>query len=177
MAICRKILIAGFSGAGKSTLLGELRKTAPATWNDFSDLDQIILKKYGNGKRVLAELIESVGWDTFRLWESQEIKTWAKAQDQGVLALGGGSLTQDLLDSLGKQEVRRISDRSAPFEVCFQRLQADTTEPRPLLSKGKTALLQIYIERQQLLSKISWTLHNGSETSPQDLAGKFWSEV
>lgn len=93
MALCEKILIAGFSGAGKSTFLEELRKTAPAGWSSFEDLDELILMNTKKKYAKLADLIDEQGWEAFRLLERQTLEGWLKDEEKGVLALGGGTLT------------------------------------------------------------------------------------
>ncbi|HXH30401.1 MAG TPA: shikimate kinase [Bacteriovoracaceae bacterium] len=177
MAVCRKIMIAGFSGAGKSTLLEELKRTAPSEWVDFSDLDQVIFRKYGTGKQTLADLIASVGWPTFRLWESEEIKLWSGLESTGVLALGGGSVSQDILDSYSTDKKIKICHLFAPFETCYRRLVEDQQHPRPLLVKGRSDLEKIYLERQAILAQIPWVISNVPGKKPEDLSKEFWSQV
>ena len=78
MAKCEKILICGFSGAGKTSLMRELEFSAPDSSWSFADLDQLILKSR-RGKE-LATVIETHGWEKFRLWERQELEGWLKEE-------------------------------------------------------------------------------------------------
>ncbi len=177
MALCEKILLVGFSGSGKSTFLRELQNSSPGSWDVFSDLDQIILKKYGSGKKVLADLIESVGWETFRKWESEEIVHWLAQDHKGVLALGGGSLTQGLLDFYAPSPKVAFCYLYSPFETCIKRLEADADEPRPLLQRGRGELEKIYRERQEIFDQVPWKISNLEASSPALLATEFWSKV
>jgi shikimate kinase len=76
MAICEKILIAGFSGSGKTSLLQILERSAPSEEWIFHDLDQVILKKHKFAH--IETLVETHGWEKFRLWERQALEGWVK---------------------------------------------------------------------------------------------------
>jgi shikimate kinase len=174
MASCEKILIAGFSGAGKTTLLNELSKTAPSGWEHFDDLDQVILKNKGKGQPGLAQLINEVGWETFRLWERQELEGWLKKEGRGVLALGGGSLSPMVWELYKDLKKIKFCHLEVPFETCWQRL-ANSGEPRPLVLRGKVELQKIFDERKHLFDQIPWKIV--SEEGQKGLVKKFWGEI
>lgn len=176
MMSCEKILIAGFSGSGKSSFLKELEYQAPLGW-DFQDLDQLILKSRGRGHKDLASLIEVAGWEKFRLWERQELEGFLKEEGRGVLALGGGTLSQMTFDLYRPSRKVGFCFLSTPFEDCWERLHITSSEPRPLLKLGKSELNRIYQERLKIFEQIPWKIENSKGTDLSVIAKKFWDQV
>lgn len=174
MAICEKILIAGFSGSGKTSLLQCLKKSAPSDEWNFEDLDQLILRKHKFTS--IETLVETHGWEKFRLWERQSLEGWLKEEGKGVLALGGGSLSQMVLDLYRPSRRIKFCYLYSPFEVCWERLLTQNTEPRPLVRLGKSELQRVYDERVALFSQIKWQLQNPKGEDLQKLASQFWDE-
>lgn len=174
---CEKILIAGFSGAGKTSFLRELEYQAPEVGWDFQDLDKLILKSRGKGHKDLASLIEKEGWEKFRLWERQQLEGFLKEEGKGVLALGGGSLSQLVLDLYLPSRKIGICYLSTPFEDCWERLHLESSEPRPLVKLGKNELQKIYQERSQVFEQIPWRIDNKKGTDLRRIAHIFWEQV
>lgn len=160
---CEKILITGFSGAGKTSFLKEIEFQAPDSDWDFQDLDQLIMKSRGKGHKDLASVIEAHGWEKFRLWERQELEGWLKQEGKGVLALGGGTLTETLLELYQPIRTIQILYVHAPFETCWERLSSGSSEERPLIKLGKERLYQVYLERQKIFNRISLRVENLSK--------------
>lgn len=175
MAKCEKILICGFSGAGKTSFLRELEFTAPEVDWSFSDLDQMVLKVHGGNS--LAEVIETQGWDQFRLWERQELEKWLKIEGQAVLSLGGGTLNQLLLDLYRPIKKIKICHLASPFNDCWNRLHLKSSELRPLLLLGREQLQKIYQDREKIFQQVSWKIENPQGSDLSVLAQRFWSEV
>ncbi len=175
MAICEKILIAGFSGSGKTSLLQILERSAPSEEWIFHDLDQVILKKHKFAH--IETLVETHGWEKFRLWERQALEGWLKEDGKGVLALGGGSLSQMILDLYRPSRKIKFCHLYSSFEVCWERLQGQDTEPRPLVRLGKSELQRIFSQREALFSQIKWQIQNPKGEDLQKLASQFWDEV
>lgn len=177
MANCKKILICGFSGAGKSTLLKELSISSPDPDWTFSDLDQLILASRGKGLSQLEQVIENYGWEKFRLWERQEIDSWIKEDQKGVLSLGGGALSISLLSAYLPIKKIKFCYLHASFEDCWKRLHMPGTENRPLLRQGQVELEKIYNQRAVLFSQIPWVLDNSEGQELGSLALQFWDYV
>jgi shikimate kinase len=175
MAKCEKILIAGFSGAGKTTLLRALEASAPDGWERFDDLDQLILRSRGKGRTRLADLIEEVGWEKFRLWERQEFEGWVKEERRGVLALGGGTLSPLLWDLYRRAPQLKFVHLDVPFAVAWERLLKDRETPRPLLARGRAELEAIYAERRRVFSELPLTLDGAG--APDRLAAELWRNL
>jgi shikimate kinase len=176
MAKCEKILIAGFSGSGKTSLLKVIARTAPPEWTLFEDLDQLILREQQVFPDIAA-LINFHGWEKFRLWESEQLEKWLKRQGSGVLALGGGSLTKSAWSLYGQSSDIRFSYLKAPFQTCWERLNQQGEELRPLLVRGKTELRKLYTDRVSLYSHIEWQINNNGTQTLEELAVKFWQEL
>lgn len=177
MGSCEKILIAGFSGAGKTSFLRELEYSAPNSDWDFQDLDQLILKSRGKGEKLLSKVIETHGWDKFRLWERQELEGWLKEEGKGVLSLGGGTLSQLVLDLYKPIRKIEIVYLHASFEECWERLRLDASEERPLTKLGQLEMQRIYEERQRVFSQIPWVINNNKSSDLSNLANNFWLRV
>ena len=172
MALCEKVLIAGFSAAGKTSLLQALKAQAPEEWDYFDDLDQLVLKNRGRGFNTLAELIAAKGWETFRLYERQEFEGWIKQEGKGVLSLGGGTLSPQLFDLFGNHRKLKFVHLYVPFHVAWDRLQI-TSEVRPLARLGRLELENIYQERMKVFERILWKLDGTSNLN--NLARDFWT--
>ncbi len=175
MANCEKILIAGFSGSGKTGLLRYLEKNCPSSDWHFSDLDQLVMKTHKVND--LISLIELHGWEKFRLWERQELEGWLKEEGKGVLSLGGGTLSQMVLNLYRPSRRIRLCYLYSSFEDCWERLHLQNTEVRPLVRLGKSELLRIYQEREAIFSQINLKLVNSRATDLEELSKEFWKEV
>ncbi len=175
MALCEKILIAGFSGAGKSSLLTALKADAPEDWEHFDDLDRIVLKNSGKGHANLASVIETHGWEKFRLWERQALEGWLKDEGKGVLALGGGTLSPLVWELFGKSRKIQFCYLSIPFELAWERLNLDTNAPRPLVQLGKSRLQEIFEERLGIFNQIEWKL-DGQRPLAEN-SKNFWDKI
>lgn len=175
MAKCEKILIAGFSGSGKTSFLRELEFCAPETDWSYGDLDQLILKAHRS--KEVAQLIETHGWEKFRLWERQCLEGWLKEEGKGILALGGGALSQTIFDLFSPSRKIKFCYLKAPFEVCWERLHLEGTEPRPLVKLGKGELHRLYQEREKVFSQIPWKIENNKGSDLGELARRFWEQV
>ena len=101
----------------------------------------------------------------------------AKRGRTGVLSLGGGTLTQQLLDIYKPIKKIQICYIHANFDECWKRLHLEGSEPRPLIKLGKGELHRVYEERQLVFQQIEWKLQNSIGTDITNLAKLFWSRV
>src|SRR5690606_31779538 len=151
---CEKILICGFSGAGKTSLLREAEFLAPNSDWFFSDLDSLILKE--KKFPTIEALVAKEGWDKFRLWERQILEGFLKEEGKGVIALGGGTLSETLYSLLKPIRKIGICYLHVPFQDAWERLHIEGAEPRPLVKLGQIELQRIYQERQKVFLQVPW---------------------
>ena len=73
-----------------------------------------------------------------------------QSTEEFVMALGGGSLTLDLVATLNEKAT--LIWLATPFQVCLDRvlLEEKLTPKRPLLSQGIEFLTKLYEEREPL---------------------------
>lgn len=148
------ILICGFMGAGKSTFLNKLKSQDEKNC-DFYDLDHEIFQAHQQGEGDLGQLIDKVGWETFRLWEKQHLESLVgKYQGKDVvISLGGGTLNDQLIEKINNSSQLGLVWLKTPFEVCLNRVMQ--SHERPLAKKGANYLKDLYIEREKYYQKAS----------------------
>jgi shikimate kinase len=173
MADCEKILITGFSGAGKSSFLREIEKITPGGW-EFEDLDELIIRKFGGPEKSLAEWVEEWGWDKFRSFEEETLREWLVEGEKGVLALGGGALTEENVGLISQKA--KVLHLDADFETCWRRLSMDPLV-RPLALKGENYMRYLFEKRQKIFAKIPWKMTNSDQSDLKALAASFWSGI
>ena len=141
-SIKNKLFLAGFMGAGKSSFLQKLQKNGDSY--RFIDLDLEISEN-------LAELIEKVGWESFRRMEQDLLSDLISSEDKMVIALGGGAFRETLV-----KEGLTIW-LNIPFDVCFERIKE--SRDRPLAKLSREDLQKLYDERALIYQKCEYVLN------------------
>ena len=134
-------------GAGKTSFLKRL-KSETANQTSYLDLDQIIFEKYGAEKRDLAQVIEQLGWEKFREIEVSTLKTIAESSLSTAdvfISLGGGTVTDQLIDFKNKNKNCFLVWLNTPLATCLKRIEGD--DSRPLAQKGAKYLKDLYEKR------------------------------
>lgn len=128
-------------GAGKSTIG---RHLAHITGFDFIDLDIYIEKKRGCS---IPEIFEKEGEQAFRKEEFDSLSEIIGNNNTPgiILALGGGTVTQDACARIVKSSTRCIYIKT-PKEQLVKRLQTRTAN-RPLLKNKSKRELELQIEQ------------------------------
>ncbi|MGB0768147.1 MAG: shikimate kinase [Phycisphaeraceae bacterium] len=128
------IVLLGYRGSGKSTLG---KKLANELWKDFVDLDDRTRSRFGDA--TIAEIWAEHGEAAFRQAEAEAVVA-CLAQDDQVVALGGGTLTTEA----GRRAVASADDAlriylSCSPDVLAKRIAGDqtTAAERPSLT-GET---------------------------------------
>lgn len=130
-------------GAGKSTMLKKLSVDPQCYGYSFYDLDQEVFKKYGKNFLNLGELIESKGFGWFRKAEYNLLKDiWNSSKS--YVALGGGTLTCEVLGFIQSREDIEGRYLDTSFETCLSRIRGSE---RPLARLSSEKLRNLYIER------------------------------
>ena len=120
-----RIFLSGLMGSGKSTLAKELAREAGVA---AFDSDELIAREAGQS---VPELFRTRGEEGFRELEAQVIERLLEREPSGVVALGGGAVTQR---ALRRRLLRSgfLVTLDAPSSVLAGRVGAG--EGRPLLA-------------------------------------------
>ncbi|WP_417335503.1 shikimate kinase [Halobacteriovorax marinus] len=137
------IAICGFMGAGKSTFLQAFSGVP------IIDLDIAIRDEVGED---LGEYIRRSGWEKFRQLESlclrQKVHTIGQ---EGLIALGGGSLEDEKNIEFLKESGVKILHLKVDFDEAMNRIAGDAN--RPQLDKSRDELEELYLKREKVFSK------------------------
>lgn len=146
-----KYFICGFSGCGKSTKLNSIKMNNDFKDYIFVDLDDYIFEKFGGQYQNLGELIIDKGFARFRDIEKKTLLTLLEENKDMWIALGGGTLDEELVELLTKKTDVEGFWIEEEFHVCWDRIKDDNQ--RPLVSFGEEKLRDIYLKRQELYKK------------------------
>ena len=119
-------------GAGKSTLL---RKFQPNDQGfDCIDLDDALAVELRIRPERLGEWILQNGFPLFRDLEKTKLKKLLKHKDSMVIALGGGSLTPEILKIIQNDPECKLVFLDTSFDLCLARIKDDPTRPMAQIS-------------------------------------------
>lgn len=144
-------LIAGFSGAGKTYLLEQIKMQEAFSSFDKFDLDHEVARFLSIEPSVLGAWIRENGMERFRRNEAEVLERLLRG-DQQIIALGGGSYTEDLHKMLLQKKEVAAFHLDTPFATCWERIRND--QNRPLVAVGEEELEKIYRKRRALLSSL-----------------------
>jgi shikimate kinase len=134
------IIITGFMGCGKTEVA---RKLALRLNLPMIDLDLEIAGREG---RTAAQLIIEEGEAAFRVIETTTLRELLEGGIVRVIALGGGAWITEANRSLIRESQGITVWLDAPFELCWQRIEA-SPEVRPL-GRSREQAAQLYSARQ-----------------------------
>ena len=152
---CREmktIVITGFMGSGKSKVARELARHLNLA---MVDLDDIITAREGKSP---AQLIVEEGEPHFRAVESNALRDLLANDIAGIIALGGGAWIQETNRKLIEQYNCLSVWLDAPFEVCWERIEA-SSEDRPL-GRTRDQALALYERRRPVYQLASIHVQN-----------------
>jgi shikimate kinase len=157
-----KIYLTGFMAAGKSVLA---KKIAGKLQLPCIDLDMEIERFCGNS---IAGIFADKGETTFRKMESARLVYVSKAQENFVMACGGG-IVEDKHNLYTMQEHGVVIFVKTDVEIIKQRLKTENKE-RPLLKnvteKAQNNLIdQLYQSRISNYKKADIVFHPGLEST------------
>lgn len=143
----KAIYLVGFMGSGKSTFGKQL---ADGLGISFFDLDQVIENRTG---KSIPQLFQEWGEIRFREYEAEVLRSFAKEEDDFVLACGGG--TPCFHDSLAWMKSHGYTlFIDTPFADIEERLKGSEAI-RPVLmalrqTKNEDSMYQLYIQRREI---------------------------
>ncbi len=135
-----KVVLIGFMGSGKSKLG---KKMARLLNLPFIDLDNFIEQKY---KLSISEIFQEKGEEYFRQIESDTLKEIVHAEENFVLASGGGTPcfndNMEFINSISTSIYLNVSEK-----ILFGRLRANKSK-RPLIANLSDDELKAFIEKK-----------------------------
>jgi len=156
----RRIVIVGFMGSGKTTVAETLAGQLSCT---MLDLDSLITEREG---RTPAEMIAQDGEASFRKTETDALRDALENGDLHVIALGGGAWTIEANRALIAQHDCLTIWLDASFDLCWERITANSKTLRPLAPNRETAqrlhesrrasyrLAELHVDATQRLAEI-----------------------
>lgn len=141
-----KYFICGFSGSGKTTKLNEISKMPKYKGYEFIDLDEYLFENHGAGFQSIGDMIETKGFEWFRHAEKAALLKLLEGDSHLWIALGGGTLDDDLGTFLSLRSDVKGYWLDTSFDLCWERIKDDPQ--RPLVKHGEDKLREIYKNRQ-----------------------------
>ncbi|MDH3583830.1 MAG: AAA family ATPase [Phycisphaerae bacterium] len=149
------IVLIGYRGSGKSSAG---RKLADQLWKDFVDTDQFVCRRFETDD--IAAIWADHGEAAFRAAECEVVRK-ILAQDDQVVALGGGSVMQEQVrrDLAETDGTRCIYLKCSP-QVLLQRIHADagSERTRPALTEhggGLEEITRVLAEREPVYEAVA----------------------
>ena len=136
------MLLHGVTGSGK-TAVGE--KAAALAGCGFFDLDVLIVEHAG---MPITQIFKEHGESGFRELETAVLEQFLESAGPCILATGGGALLSEVNTALCRR-YGEIVLLDIPFEVCYRRIQNDTSRPIAA-SRSEEELLALYESRRSL---------------------------
>jgi shikimate kinase len=131
------------------------------------DLDELITRQH---ERTPAEIINEDGEPAFRSIETSALKELLQSGYDGVVSIGGGGwielANRRLLGESGATTVWL----DAPFEVCWQRIEA-ASEVRPM-APTKDKARSLFEQRQSVYQTATIRVASGSDDSLENLVAR-----
>jgi shikimate kinase len=132
-------------GSGKSTFLKKM--TPNKLGFDCIDLDHALANDLGIHPDRLGEWILANGFPLFRDKERTKIKKLLNYPESMVIAMGGGTLTPEILAVINNYLDCKIVFLDTPLEICLERTAKDPN--RPLSKIPESELIALYEERKK----------------------------
>ncbi len=156
----KHIALVGFMAAGKSTIAKKLaRKLGIASY----DIDDLIVEAHG----PISDIFYAQGEETFRTYERDMIEHVIETEPPGVIALGGGAVTNDDTLKLLKKRTYRIFIKVAPEQILGRLRRSPRVRPligpTPSLSKIK----ELYAARMPRYAHADLVVEADDLSTPQ----------
>lgn len=106
----RHIALTGFMAAGKSTIGKKLARKLKVA---FFDVDDLVVEQHG----AISDIFYAQGEAAFRRYEHDAIAHVVEEEAPGVIALGGGAVTNDENVKLLKKRTYRVFIKVPPEQI------------------------------------------------------------
>ena len=136
----RHVALVGFMAAGKSTIGKRLARKLKCA---FFDTDDMVTKDHG----AVSDIFYNEGEGAFRRYEHAALASVLENGEGGILALGGGALTNDENQKLLKKRAYRVFIKVSP-EMALERIRKSHFV-RPLLgpTPSLARIKELYTKR------------------------------
>lgn len=146
-----KILLCGFTGAGKSTFLKQFQGNSLGF--DCIDLDHALALDLGLSPEKLGGWILENGFPLFRDKEKSKLKALLNHPQNMIIALGGGTLTPDVVALIEKNPECKTVFLDTPYDLCRERIKGDSN--RPLSNLPEEEMKKLYESRWEIYRTIA----------------------
>ena len=163
------IVITGFMGCGKTEVARALARRLGLA---MLDLDDEVLRQHG---RTAAQLITGEGEPAFRTMETKSLRELLKKNSASVIALGGGAWITEENRELIKQHGGLTVWLDAPFELCWQRIEA-SAEDRPL-GRSRESAEQLFQRRRPIYQLAAIHLPVATHEPPETIVDRLEREL
>jgi len=137
----RRILLTGFMGAGKTTVA---RALARLLSDDFVSLDELVTRLEG---RTPQALIDGEGEARFRDAETRALRRALELEPARVIDTGGGAWALARNRALAAAHDCLTVWLDAPFDLCWQRINAEAGGARRPLARDRERAARLYEQR------------------------------
>lgn len=161
-----RVVITGFMAAGKTTVA---RALAARLGCEVADTDELVRAREG---RTPAEIIEAEGEARFREIESRALADALAQKGALVVALGGGTWAVAASREMIRERGCRAVWLDAPFELCWQRIEAEAkTTGRPL-ARDRESARALYQARRELYALAAHRVEVTAERTSESVAAE-----
>lgn len=158
----RRVLLTGFMAAGKTTVAHALAHLLGVS---ALDLDDLVAAREG---RNAQQLIDEEGETIFRDAETHALEEALRDEGTRVLATGGGAFTFERNRALVNAHRCLTVWLDAPFELCWERIQAgDNSRP---LARDEAKARELYERRRAAYALAELRLRVRADATPEQLA-------
>lgn len=165
----KRVVLTGFMGVGKSSIARHLSHLLQM---EKLDLDYFI---EGKEKRLIAEILNSVGEPRYREIESECLREILEEREAGIIALGGGAWTIEKNRELIRRHECTTVWLESSFEHCWFNIRQSKKE-RPL-AQNKTAAKDLFDKRQKIYCLADWHFIIKPEYTSFEIAKRIAEEV
>lgn len=161
-----RVVITGFMAAGKTTAARALARLLGC---DVADTDELVRAREG---RTPAEIIDEEGEARFREIEARALRDALAPTGALVVSLGGGTWATPANRALIAERGCVAVWLDAPFELCWQRIEAETrTTGRPLARDIETARA-LYHARRELYALAAHRIRVAAGRTAESIAAE-----
>lgn len=156
----RHVALVGFMAAGKSTIGQKLSRKLKCA---FFDTDELVVKEHGQ----ISDIFYNEGEAAFRRYETAAIAHVIDEEAPGVIALGGGALSQEETQKLLKKRTYRVFIKVTPEQV-LERLRK-SLQVRPLLgpTPSLARIKELYTKRMPQYAHADYVVEADGMTTSQ----------